>query len=132
MTTLNHDVLIFILDDNIEVQKLVLKNLKNKNYKNVMAFSSFVELNNALKLNPDIIILDNYLSKDQDDASESIANFIAMKGQLPETEFIILSGETDPEVIRKYIDEGAYGYIIKDPGSMDKLISSIQKISIIK
>ncbi len=132
MATLNHDVLIFIVDDNVEVQKLVLKKLNSENYMKVKAFSTLNELKNALQLKPDIIVIDNYLSQKQNDSVDSITNFITLKEQLPGTKFIILSGEDNPEVIREFIMKGAYGYIIKDTDSMDKLISSVHQISSIR
>ena len=131
MTTYpNTDILIFIIDDNIEILKLVQKKLNNENYMNVLTFSAFKEFHDALHLKPEIVVLDNYLSKEQNGVEESIINFKSLKEKLPETEFIILSGEGDKEIIREYINSGVYGYIVKDTGSMDKLISSIRQISL--
>ena len=125
-------ILIFIVDDNIEILKMVQKRLNNENYMNVMAFSAFKEFYNTLHLKPGIVVLDNYLSKEQNSIEESITNFKMVKKKLPETEFIILSGEDDKGTIHEFISSGAYGYIVKDTGSMDKLISSVRQISLRK
>ena len=125
----NTDVLIFIVDDNIEILKMVQKKLNNENYVNVMAFSAYKEFHDALHLKPGIVVLDNYLSKEQNSIEEIITNFKALKEILPGTEFVILSGDDDKEIIHEYISSGAYGYIVKDTGSLDKLISSVRQIS---
>ena len=121
------DPLIFVTDDNMEVLKLVQKKLNNEHYTHVMTFTTYEDMEASLSLKPDLVILDNYLSKFQDDET-GVNNFKKIKEALPDTKVIILSGETDPDIIRSFTQAGVYGYIIKDTASMDKLVSSINSI----
>ena len=121
------DPLIYVTDDNMEVLKLVQRKLNNEHYYRVAIFTTYEDMEASFNLKPHLIILDNYLSKFQDEDT-GLNNYKKIKQALPETKVIILSGETDPEIIRSFTQEGVYGYIVKDTQSMDKLVSTINSI----
>ena len=128
MEAVKYDSLIFILDDNDEIQKLLQKRLYCENFKKVMGFKTLLELSNSIPLNPEIIILDNYITKNNQDEREGLNNYIALKNRLPNTEFIIFSGVSEWAIMYEFINNGAYSYVIKETGSLDTVILCVKQI----
>jgi DNA-binding NtrC family response regulator len=122
------DPLIFLVDDNKQVTFLIKKKLENEGLMNLMVFNTYDALLAAIDRNPKIIVLDNYLAIEQDDADTSLERFKDLKRQLPDTRFIIFSGETDPDIVHAFIFRGAYTYIPKNLEALDKLVFAIKQI----
>jgi DNA-binding NtrC family response regulator len=122
------DPLIFLVDDNEQVNSLIKKKLENEGFMNLVVFNAYESLLKEINKKPQIIILDNYLDIDNDNADISLERFKELKRQLPETRIIIFSGETDPDIIHSFIFRGAYTYITKNLEALDKLVFAIKQI----
>ena len=72
--------------------------------------------------NFDLVLLDLNLTD-----SDGIEALLALRGQVPDTALVILSGEQDPDVIHSCIDNGAMGFISK-AATHDELLSAIKLI----
>jgi DNA-binding NtrC family response regulator len=72
---------------------------------------------------PDIVILDYMLT-----GMNGVEAMRRMKPLHPNTEFIILSGQTDIKVALKALNEGAYDYIVKDHHAKENALNKIDQI----
>jgi DNA-binding NarL/FixJ family response regulator len=79
-------------------------------------------VNQAIRQHPDVAVLD--LSMPIMDGIEATKEILM---QSPETRVLILSGFGNPEYIRKSIEAGASGYVLKDFLSKD-LISGVRAV----
>ncbi|MFK7892997.1 MAG: response regulator transcription factor [Granulosicoccus sp.] len=70
----------------------------------------------------DLVLLDLKLSD-----TVGIDSLISLRGYSPETAIVVLSGEQDPEVIRRCIDHGAMGFVTKS-STHEELIEAIELI----
>ena len=70
----------------------------------------------------DLVLLDLKLSD-----AVGVDSLLTLRKQAPETPIIVLSGEQDPDVIRRCIDHGAMGFITKS-ATHDELLSAIRLI----
>jgi len=70
----------------------------------------------------DLVLLDLKLSD-----AVGVDSLLRLRKQAPETPIIVLSGEQDPDVIRRCIDNGAMGFITKS-ATHDELLNAIRLI----
>lgn len=70
----------------------------------------------------DLVLLDLKLSD-----AVGVDSLLTLRKQSPEIPIIVLSGEQDPEVIRRCIDNGAMGFITKS-ATHDELLNAIRLI----
>ena len=75
----------------------------------------------ACKLNPDVMLLDIQLS-----GSSSGLNLIpVLREKSPRTRVVVLSAFLNPTTLRRCLDEGVSGYLIKDTEELD-LVSAVR------
>ena len=117
------DPLIFIVEDNHVYNKLVVSYLKSKKFNRVESYLSGEECLSNIHKKPDIIIQDYLL-----DGINGIEVLKATKKQLPECDFIFLSGQDSVDVAINTIKFGAYDYIVKDQMALKKMVDKINKI----
>lgn len=70
----------------------------------------------------DLVLLDLKLSD-----AVGVDSLLKLRKEAPEIPIIVLSGEQDPDVIRRCIDQGAMGFITKS-ATHDELLNAIQLI----
>jgi DNA-binding NtrC family response regulator len=114
---------IFIVEDDNFYNSVLTTYLKTKGFI-VYSFLSGEECMEKKDLNPDIIILDYMLT-----GLDGLEIMRRMKPDLPNTEFIILSGQTDIKVALDALHDGAYDYIIKDTHAKENALNKIDKIT---
>ena len=86
-------------------------------------------ISNALKIKPDLIIMDVKLSSQkQVNQNNGISACRKIKEVLPETKIIMLSSYADDELIHESILAGASGYLLKGLDSQE-LIKSIEMVA---
>ncbi|KJS79752.1 MAG: hypothetical protein JM58_19615 [Peptococcaceae bacterium BICA1-8] len=86
-------------------------------------------VNKALKIKPDLIIMDVKLSmQKQVNQNNGITACRKIKEALPETKIIMLSSYADDELIHESILAGASGYLLKGLDSQE-LIKSIEMVA---
>ncbi len=71
-------------------------------------------------LAPDVVLMDLMMPK-----LDGIAAITQLRGQLPATRFLILTSLVEPHEIRRAIDAGASGYLLKNVSSQE-LVSVIR------
>ncbi len=118
--------LIFIVDDDPFINTLVMKRLASEDYK-VEAFEYGEECLQSLKKDPDLIILDYYFLKDEEDAMNGMEIFNRIKEEKPDTPVIMLSGQDKGEIVLELARKGIEDYIIKDSNLIDNLNSAVKE-----
>ncbi len=116
--------LIFVIQDSIVYKDLILGYLKSKKYNNIQTFKNGEESIKALHLKPDVVILDYSLS-----GMNGLDVMKKIKEQLPETEFIFLSGQNDVGIAVKLMKAGAADYVVKNDRAPYNLTDSIDRLT---
>lgn len=119
--------LIFIVDDDAFITKLVTKRLSEEGYY-MKSFAYAEDCIAALNENPDLIVLDYYFLKEgvsKMDGLEALNKIKAIKTEVP---VIMLSGQEKGEVVLELARSGIADYVIKDNNLMDSLFVSIQEV----
>ncbi|HEY0029865.1 MAG TPA: response regulator [Bacteroidia bacterium] len=113
---MNHNKLIFIIEDNDLYSLMLDYNISNESIARCMCFRTGEECIGALDMNPMMIILDYELPGMN--GKETLKKIKALKPEIP---VIILSIKGDPQLIRELLEEGAFEYLMKEPDSVKKL-----------
>lgn len=115
--------LIFVVEDNLAYNKVVVHYLKQNGYENVLGFASGEECLQNLYLKPDIIIQDYILQ-----GISGLNVLQRIKKIYPYAEFIFLSSQENIEIAVNTIKFGAFDYIVKNELALHQLIRKIQNI----
>lgn len=125
-------ITVFLVDDNA----LYLKNLErffsSKPYYNLVSFSTGELCLEALSLNPDIVILDYHLDGIVKNSINGLETLIRIRSVNPHIPVVMLSGETDLEVVKKCMIHDASEFIIKSDICFARLREIITTIFIDK
>jgi FixJ family two-component response regulator len=114
--------IIFVVEDDNFYNSVLTTYLKTKGFE-VYPFLSGEECIAKANLNPNIVLLDYILT-----GMDGLETMRRMKPECPNTEFIILSGQTDIKVVLNALHEGAYDYIIKDTHAKENALNKIDQI----
>jgi CheY-like chemotaxis protein len=116
--------LIFIVDDDPVVTKLVVKRFNSENY-SLEAFDYGEDCLKALHKNPDLIILDYYFHKANQSVMNGMEVFDKIKESNPDVPVIMLSGQEKGEIVLELARKGIDDYVIKDANLLDNLKASM-------
>ncbi len=119
--------LIFVVEDNVFYNQLIVDNLAKQKFTNVKFFYSGEECLKNMNLKPDIIIQDYNL-----EGMNGVEVLQRAKKIYPEAEFLFLSAQESTEVAVNSMRYGAFDYIVKDGIVFDKVINKIKRILFIK
>ena len=109
---------ILIIDDEKDICFLISEILKDENYLTYSALNSDEAIAKFNELNPDLVILDVWLSNSKLDGIEILKEFKKNNNNVP---VIIISGDGTVDLAVKAIKNGAYDFIEK-PFNSDKLL----------
>ncbi len=109
---------VLIIDDEKDICFLISEILKDEQYLTYSALNSEEALSNYNKYNPNLIILDVWLSNSKLDGIELLKEFKKIKKEIP---IIIISGHGTVDLAVSAIKNGAYDFLEK-PFNSDKLI----------
>tara|TARA_Y100000590_G_scaffold470625_1_gene667061 strand:- start:2968 stop:4299 length:1332 start_codon:yes stop_codon:yes gene_type:complete len=109
---------ILIIDDEKDICFLISEILKDEKYLTDNAVNSNEAIEKFNSTNPDLVILDVWLSNSKLDGIELLKEFKKLKPNIP---VIIISGHGTVDLAVKAIKNGAYDFIEK-PFNSDKLI----------
>ncbi len=109
---------ILIVDDEKDICFLISEILTDENYVTDNALNSDEAISKFNKLNPDLVILDVWLSNSKLDGIELLKEF---KKSNPNIPVIIISGHGTVDLAVRAIKNGAYDFLEK-PFNSDKLI----------
>jgi CheY-like chemotaxis protein len=123
---MNKEKLIFIVDDDPFINRLVVKRFSTNGFR-LEAFESGEDCLKALSRNPDLIILDYFFPEDSTfiNGTEIFDRIRKVKPGLP---VIMLSGQDKGEVVLELARKGIDDYIIKDNNLIDNLNSAIHDL----
>ena len=109
---------VLIIDDEKDICFLISEILKDENYLTYSATNSNEAISFFNKYNPDLIILDVWLSNSKLDGIEILKEFKKINNNIP---VIIISGHGTVDLAVSAIKNGAYDFLEK-PFNSDKLI----------
>lgn len=112
--------LIFIIEDSVVYKDLIVGHLQSRKFTNLKIFKSGEECLKNIHLKPDLIILD-YSTQ----GKTGLELMVQIQKELPETDFIFLSGQNNLEVAVKIMKIGAADYIVKNDQAPYNLVKSI-------
>lgn len=124
---MNSKKLLFIVDDDPFINKLVVKRLTSDDYK-VEAFESGEECLDAMHKKPDLVILDYLFLKEDHESMNGMQVFDKIKALRPDTPVIMLSGQDKGEIVLELARKGIDDYIIKDTNLIDNLSRAINEV----
>jgi CheY-like chemotaxis protein len=124
---MNKQKLIFIVDDDPVIIKLVVKRFTSDNYR-LEAFSYGEEVLKALSEKPDLIILDYLFHKADLKVMNGMEVFDKIKETNPEVPVIMLSGQDRGEIVLELAQKGIDDYVIKDKNLLDNLNAAIVEL----
>lgn len=117
--------LIFIVDDDPVINKLVIKNFSSGRFR-LEAFESGEDCLEAMDKNPDLIILDYlFMNLNNHKALNGMEVFDMIKQSRPGIPVIMLSGQDKGEIVLELARKGIEDYIIKDNNLIENLKNAI-------
>ena len=115
---MSKDIEILIIDDEKDICFLISEILKDEKYITYSSTNYNDAINKFQSLNPDLIILDVWLSNSNLDGIQLLKEFKKLKPSIP---VIIISGHGTVDLAVNAIKSGAYDFLEK-PFNSDKLI----------
>ena len=109
---------VLIIDDEKDICFLISEILKDEKYITYTAQNSDEAIDSFNKINPDLVILDVWLSNSQLDGIEILKEFKKINNNVP---VIIISGHGTVDLAVSSIKNGAYDFLEK-PFNSDKLL----------
>jgi len=124
---MNTNKLIFVVDDDPFITKLVVKRFAPEGYR-MEAFEYGEECLQAMDKKPDLIILDYYFTKPDEKVLNGMEVFDKIKEKNPDVLVIMLSGQERGEIVLELARKGIDDYVIKDNNLIDNLNASIKEL----
>jgi len=119
--------LIYIVDDDPFINKLVVKRLTTDEVK-VEAFESGEECLDAMHRKPDLIILDYLFVSENKEFMNGMQVLDKIKEIKPDIPVIMLSGQDKGEIVLELARKGIDDYIIKDNNLIDNLNTAVHEV----
>jgi two-component system OmpR family response regulator len=119
--------LIYIVDDDLFINTLLVKRLASDQYA-LEAFESGEECLKAIDKNPDLIILDYLFVKKDHEFMNGMQVLDKIKELKPGTPVIMLSGQDKGEIVLELARKGINDYVIKDNNLIDNLNVAIHEV----
>lgn len=117
---------IFLVDDNVAFSRLIENYILTKIAPNLPLFTiEIIKYENGkdcianLASNPDIILLDFYLSDSANENGDVI--FLEIKKNFPSTKVVLLTGLEETVIVKNLLSLGLFGFVIKDEDMFDKI-----------
>ena len=120
---------IFLVDDE-PIQNEMLKDYISERFLyDVKIYDNGEEALQNVNLNPEIVVLDYHMNAHNRSAKNGVEILKEMKEKLPETQFIMLSGQDKIEVAVDSIKYGAYDYVVKGETAFSRMENTLNNIS---
>ena len=119
--------LIFVVEDDNFFLELVTDDLSENEAYIVKGFSTAESCLDELHQNPDVIVLDFYLDKENPDAMNGMEALDKIVLSTPASKVIMLSGQDSLDTATTLLDKGAFDYVIKDMDAVSILQKKIAK-----
>jgi len=123
------EIKVFIIEDDFLFINIIVNiietlnfNLKNDNIKiSYRTFYSAKEAEFEFKQNPDIILLDYFIIDEEHNADTGAKLIKNIKEKNLDIDVVIVSGQESEAVKQQLLNDGAYGYISKEPEELEKI-----------
>ncbi len=122
--------LVFIVEDNAAYAKMLEFYIQN-NFKNVKEIKIFPVGETALdelRRNPDVIIIDYFLNSRYHDAETGLETIKTIRAQKPEMNIIVLSAQSDVDVMLEAIEKYHCSYVRKNDQAFEKIGELMKEI----
>ena len=119
--------LIFVVEDDNFFLEVVTDDLSENESYAVKGFSTAESCLECLNENPEVIVLDFYLDKENPDAMNGMEALEKINAIDPNIKVIMLSGQDSLETAGTLLDKGAFDYVIKDSDAIKILQKKITK-----
>ena len=114
---------IMIVDDNDMMRSILRGMLRGEQYDVVgEARNGVAAVEMAERMKPDIICMDVLMPE-----LDGIHAMSQIKAQRPETAFVMITGNADPETVQQSIENGAAGFIVK-PFNAARVLDTLEKV----
>ena len=120
---------IFLVDDDLSYLYPLGFYLQKNTEHSVYCYKSGEECMENLNKIPDIIILDYNLNPEFPDTMNGLEVLKAIKGKMPKTKVVMLSGRETFSGVAEALKLGAYTYVIKDIEALSALIRIIDSVA---
>jgi CheY-like chemotaxis protein len=124
---MNNQKLIFIVDDDPFINKLVVKRFESEGYQ-LESFEYGEDCIKAINKNPDLIILDYFFVSKDHEVMNGMEVFDKIKELKPDIPVIMLSGQDKGEIVLELARKGIDDYVIKDSNIIDNLSTAIKEL----
>lgn len=125
---MNKEKLIFIVDDDPVINKLVARNFASGGFR-IEAFEKGEDCLEAIDRNPDLIILDYFFTDTNNHkALNGMEILDRIKSARPGVPVIMLSGQEKGEVVLELARKGIDDYVIKDKDLINNLQNSVNDL----
>jgi DNA-binding NtrC family response regulator len=114
---------VFIIEDNEMHSMMMDYLLTRENSFSIFRFKSGEECLRKLNLRPDIIILDYGLP-----GINGLETFTLIKNHDPKIPVVVITESRNTQLAQKFLDKGAYDYIVKEPNSFLKLNKVVESL----
>ncbi len=122
--------LIFVVDDDKIIQNFIEYSIIGREGFTTKVFSKAEDCINNLDKNPDCIILDHYYLGQDESLMTGLEALIKIRGINKSVPIIILSNNTDTELISTYIEKGATTYILKEGYFINNLWNTFDNLTL--
>ncbi len=113
-----------IVDDNDMMRSILRGMLRGEQYDVVgEARNGLTAVEMAERMKPDIICMDVLMPE-----LNGIHAMAQIRAQRPETAFVMITGNADPETVQQSIENGAAGFIVK-PFNAARVLDTLEKVS---
>ena len=123
---------VYIIEDNLFFAKLLEEKIRMEGMYNPHVFTSGEDALAVQNFNPDIVILDYFLSVNDDSIMNGLEITRKIRQLIPSIPIIILSGQEKIDVAVELLNKGACDYIEKNDYAIENVISSLHKITELK
>ena len=118
---------VFVVDDDPFCRQLYNYNLKSLGLKNIYLFDNGQDCVNSLVLEPDLILLDYYMSP-----LNGLEVMAMIKEFNPDIFVVIISAQEEMQLPVLAMEYGAFDYIVKIDITEEKLEKLVEKINAIR
>jgi CheY-like chemotaxis protein len=120
--------LIFFVDDDKMIINLLEYTFQSRQQYDVMSFESGEECIEALRMKPDLIVLDHQLAGAGESKMDGMQTLERIKGLDSKLPVIVLTAHGTEELYEEFLNMGAERFLTKDDYFIDSLIDTIGEV----
>ena len=117
-----------IVDDDPFFSHLVKDALDDNEFLVVTSYPTAEDCLTADSNQPDVILLDHHLNRDNPDAMDGLVAITAFREKFPNVKIIMLTGQESLRVAEEMLALGAMTYVNKDPDAIPLIEKKLHKI----